>query len=111
MLTTLQYIFPLLYLTLRHHLGIIRLGHAYLLDEAELASASESLYQLMAAVDERVLRLSGRCTLLGTLDLYDLTSAIAIMRQTQLDRHARLGTYAFGMVSHSIQTPFAHTYP
>ncbi|KAL1672272.1 hypothetical protein EV122DRAFT_225011 [Schizophyllum commune] len=74
-----RYIFPLLYLTLRHHLGIIRLGHAYLLDEAELASASESLYQLMAAVDERVLRLS------------------AIMRQTQLDRHARLGTYAFGM--------------
>ncbi|KAL1749257.1 hypothetical protein HDZ31DRAFT_27873 [Schizophyllum fasciatum] len=79
-----RYIFPLLYLILRHHLRLIRLGHAWLLDEAELASASESLYQLMAAVDERVLRLS------------------AIMRQTQKDRHARLTNYAFGMFQHVV---------
>ncbi|TRM70535.1 hypothetical protein BD626DRAFT_391201 [Schizophyllum amplum] len=77
-----QYIFPLLCLMLHHHMGIIQLGHAYLLDEAELTAASESLYQLMAAVDERVIKLS------------------AIMRQSQVDRHARLSTYSFGMFQH-----------
>ncbi|TRM70480.1 hypothetical protein BD626DRAFT_449032 [Schizophyllum amplum] len=75
-----RYIFPLLHLILCRHLEIIQSGATHLLNEADLATASQSLGQLMAAVDERVVRLN------------------AVLRQSKADGQARLATYAFGMV-------------
>ncbi|KAL1749247.1 hypothetical protein HDZ31DRAFT_79087 [Schizophyllum fasciatum] len=79
-----RYIFPLLYLILRHHLDIIRRGDKTSLDDGELIRASQSLYQLMQTINERILRLK------------------AAMRHTRADGHPRLTSYAFGMFQHMV---------
>ncbi|KAI5885421.1 uncharacterized protein SCHCODRAFT_02644700 [Schizophyllum commune H4-8] len=88
-----RYIFPLLHLMLRHHLKLIRRGKNFLVDEPELIRASNSLLQLMKAVDERVLRLK------------------AAMRHPRTDGHARLTTYAFGMLQHIVNSGFTDPRP
>ncbi|KAL1755861.1 hypothetical protein FB107DRAFT_212592 [Schizophyllum commune] len=54
-----RYIIPLLYLVLRRHLKIIKKGAACLLDQWQVDMAWSTLYQLVAAAEDRAMVLNG----------------------------------------------------
>ncbi|KAL1665575.1 hypothetical protein GGF50DRAFT_87903 [Schizophyllum commune] len=88
-----RYIYPLVYLTLRHHLMLIQKGVSSLLDETVLTKATGTLLWLMNTVAERVLRLK------------------AIMRHPKVDGHSRLMTYAYGTLQYFADTDYLDRSP
>ncbi|KAF8149382.1 hypothetical protein B0H34DRAFT_785385 [Crassisporium funariophilum] len=77
-----RFAFPLIYLLLRRHLKVINLACKHVLDMDELSTLNESLVSILLSIDDRIQNLE------------------AVFKQTHLDVQARLGNFAFGMLSY-----------
>ncbi|KAK0194918.1 hypothetical protein F5146DRAFT_924474 [Armillaria mellea] len=82
-----RYLYPLLYLLLKHQLRVIRLATRFVLDPYELSNMSLSLWNLFSIVDER---------------MQDLAS---IFTQSNIDVAGKLKNFAFGMFKLSYNNP------
>ncbi|KAK0462478.1 uncharacterized protein EV420DRAFT_1265318 [Desarmillaria tabescens] len=78
-----RYIYPMLYLLLRHQLRVVRLSTRLVLDPYEMSNMSSSLWNLFSVVDQR---------------MHNLAS---IFKQSNVDVIEKLENFAFGMVRHS----------
>ncbi|KAK0501865.1 hypothetical protein EDD18DRAFT_1101575 [Armillaria luteobubalina] len=75
-----RYIYPVLYLLLKHQLRVVRLSTRYILDPNEAWNMSTSLWNLFSVVDERIQNLA------------------SIFKQSNVDVAEKLENFAFGMV-------------
>jgi hypothetical protein len=102
-LTMIQYVFPLIYLLLRRHLKVITLACKHVLDVEEFAALNDSLVSILLAIDYRVRNVEGIYAYNSSCCAHS-NNMVAIFKQTHLDVQARLGNFAFGMVSASRQS-------
>ncbi|KAK0194867.1 hypothetical protein F5146DRAFT_1023158, partial [Armillaria mellea] len=77
--TKSTYIYPLLYLLLKHQLRVIRLSTRFVLDPYEISNMSSSLWNLFSVVDRRIQNLA------------------SIFKQSNVDVVEKLENFAFGM--------------
>ncbi|THU88449.1 hypothetical protein K435DRAFT_917088 [Dendrothele bispora CBS 962.96] len=75
-----RYILPLLYLILKHHLAILKLGERHILDSYEFTSMAQTITSLFAGLDDRIANL------------------IEIFKQTSIDVDQRIKNYAWGLL-------------
>ncbi|KAK0188332.1 hypothetical protein F5146DRAFT_1002424 [Armillaria mellea] len=75
-----RYIYPVLYLLLRHQLRVIRLSTRFILDPYEIWNMSTSLWNLFSVVEERVQNLA------------------SIFKQSNVNIVEKLENFAFGMI-------------
>ncbi|KAK0466691.1 hypothetical protein IW261DRAFT_1683432, partial [Armillaria novae-zelandiae] len=83
----LQYIYPVLYLLLRHQLRVVRLSTQLVLDPYEAWNMSTSLWHLFSVIDERIQNLA------------------SIFKQSNVDVAGKLDNFAFGMFRLSYNNP------
>ncbi|KAK0213335.1 hypothetical protein DFS33DRAFT_1249993, partial [Desarmillaria ectypa] len=77
-----RYIYPMLYLLLRHQLRVVRLSTRLVLDPYEMSNMSSSLWNLFSVVDQRMQNLA------------------SIFKQSNVDVVEKLENFAFGMARH-----------
>ncbi|KAK0505331.1 hypothetical protein EDD18DRAFT_1060761, partial [Armillaria luteobubalina] len=78
-----RYIYPLLYLLLKHQLRVVRLSTRFVLDPYEMSNMSSSLWNLFSVVDQRMQNLA------------------SIFKQSTVDVVEKLENFAFGMLSYN----------
>ncbi|EGO19294.1 hypothetical protein SERLADRAFT_358650, partial [Serpula lacrymans var. lacrymans S7.9] len=94
-----RYIFPLLYILLRHHLRMIKLACKGIFAQNEMVEAGWSLARVMTLVDERINNVVGKLTMYILHIIY--SPILALFKQKNLDVSAQLGIVAFGMTAFS----------
>ncbi|KAK0432641.1 hypothetical protein EV421DRAFT_1719390, partial [Armillaria borealis] len=82
-----RYIYPVLYLLLRHQLRVVRLSTRFILDPYEACNMSASLWNLFSVVDERIQNLA------------------SIFKQSNVNVAEKLENFAFGMFRLSYNNP------
>ncbi|SJK96921.1 uncharacterized protein ARMOST_00170 [Armillaria ostoyae] len=82
-----RYIYPLLYLLLKHQLRVVRLSTRFVLDPYEMSNMSSSLWNLFSVVDQRMRNLA------------------SIFKQSNVDVVEKLENFAFGMFKLSYNHP------
>ncbi|KAK0215121.1 hypothetical protein IW262DRAFT_1278423, partial [Armillaria fumosa] len=82
-----RYIYPVLYLLLKHQLRVVRLSTRCILDSYEAWNMSTSLWNLFSVVDERIQNLA------------------SIFKQSNVDVAEKLENFAFGMFRLSYNNP------
>ncbi|KAK0487641.1 hypothetical protein IW261DRAFT_1327956 [Armillaria novae-zelandiae] len=75
-----RFIYPMLYLLLKHHYGVFKLATTAILDPREFPDMTDSLWILFALVNQR------------------LDSLASIFKQSNVDVEEKLKTFAFGML-------------
>ena len=97
-----QYLFPLLFLVLRHHSRIIRLASRALIDQEELQIAARTVQQVLDIALGRAEVLNGRSTKTNTTRIYIIWLCFAaVFRQKYVFAESEsnlLDRVAFGMV-------------
>ncbi|PBK70525.1 hypothetical protein ARMSODRAFT_1035308 [Armillaria solidipes] len=83
----LQYIYPMMYLLLRHQSMVVCLSTRFVLDPYEVENMLSSLWNLFSVVEERNENLA------------------AIFKQSNMDVAAKLENFAFGMLKLSYNNP------
>ncbi|KAK0475513.1 hypothetical protein IW261DRAFT_1340555, partial [Armillaria novae-zelandiae] len=82
-----RYIYPLLYLLLKHQLRVVRLSTKFVLDPYEMSNMSSSLWNLFSVVGQRMQNLA------------------SIFKQSNVDVVEKLENFAFGMFKLSYNSP------
>lgn len=82
-----RYIYPLLYLLLKHQLRVVRLSTRFVLDPYEMSNMSSSLWNLFSVVDQRMQNLA------------------SIFKQSTVDVVEKFENFAFGMFKLSYNNP------
>ncbi|KAG7442638.1 uncharacterized protein BT62DRAFT_954741 [Guyanagaster necrorhizus] len=82
-----RYIYPMLYLLLRHHLRIVRLSTRFVLDQYEMQNMSASLWNLFSVFEHR------------------MQNVASIFKQSNVDVVEKLENFAFGMFKLSYNNP------
>jgi hypothetical protein len=73
LITYLQYFYPLVYLLLKHHLVVMRMGFHHIFDADKIQTMFLSLATIFQAVESRIAALRGELLLTSTTKNYSLT--------------------------------------
>ncbi len=93
-----QYIYPMLYLLLRRHYGVLELATTVILHPKEIYDMTASLWNLFAVVDRRLENLACMFAIAAARESADNVILSAIFEQSNVDVEEKLKNFAFGMV-------------